>query len=357
MTDRPFVATLIGNIRPEEVGGLARRYEADGWDGVWCVDSQNIAGDAYVNLATVAAVTDRVRFGPWVTNPATRHPAVTACAIATLDALSGGRADLAIGRGDSALANLGAAPAAVSDFAGYLTAVRDYLAGRPVELTASRAWMARSRPVSEIPLGHVPAASRLVWRRPGERVVPVEVAASGPRMIAVGSTSADRVTLAVGADVDRLRWALDLAHSARKEAGLDPEGISYGAAMSVIPLDDMDKARRLCAGAVASQARFSVMHGRPLGPGSHRDEEVLTALASSYDMEHHGRAGSQVNALTDDFIDRFAVLGPPSRCVDRIREIAGMGIDHLTFYLGGAQDGETAQRVYRAIVDDVLPNL
>jgi 5,10-methylenetetrahydromethanopterin reductase len=357
MTDRPLIATLIGNIRPEEVAGRARRYEADGWDAVWCVDSQSIAGDVYVNLTSIAAATEKIGLGPWVSNPSTRHPAVTACAIATLDVLSGGRACLGIGRGDSALANIGAAPASIPDFATYIGMVRDYLAGRPVDLADARQWLSRSRPVSAIPLGHVPEASRLVWRRPGERVVPVEVAATGPKMIALAATKADKVTLAVGADVSRLRWALDLARAARKEAGLDPDGLSYGAAMSVVPLDDADEARRLCAGAVASQARFSVMHGRPVGPGDEGDDAVLTSLAASYDMERHGQDGSQIQALSKAFIDRFAVMGPPVRCVERLKEIAEMGFDHFTFYLGNSQADELNKKVYQAIADGVLPRL
>ena len=47
----------------------------------------------------MAAGTQRCRIGPSVTNPYTRHPALTAAAIATVDELSGGRAVLALGAG------------------------------------------------------------------------------------------------------------------------------------------------------------------------------------------------------------------------------------------------------------------
>jgi 5,10-methylenetetrahydromethanopterin reductase len=176
-------------------------------------------------------------------------------------------------------------------------------------------------------------------------------------MIALAATNADKVTLAVGADVGRLRWALDLARASRKEGGLDPNDFSYGAAMSVVPLDDVDEARRLCAGAVASQARFSVMHGHPVGPGDEGDDAVLTSLAASYDMERHGQDGSQIGALSDAFIDRFAVIGPPGRCLERLQEITEMGFDHFTFYLGNSQAADLNKKVYRAIAEGVLPRL
>ena len=50
-------------------------------------------------LATVAAVTDRLRVAPFVANNDLRHPALLAQDLATLDVLSGGRVEVAIGAG------------------------------------------------------------------------------------------------------------------------------------------------------------------------------------------------------------------------------------------------------------------
>ena len=63
-------------------------------------------------MALGARVTDRLRFMTGVTNPATRHPAALATAIATVQEVSGGRAILGIGRGDTALFHLGRQPMA-----------------------------------------------------------------------------------------------------------------------------------------------------------------------------------------------------------------------------------------------------
>ena len=58
------------------VPGLVQRQaegaEAAGFDGLVLVDSQNLAGDPYVALALAGRVTDRLRLGTGVTNPA--HP-------------------------------------------------------------------------------------------------------------------------------------------------------------------------------------------------------------------------------------------------------------------------------------------
>src|SRR5687768_13148416 len=82
----------------------AARAEADGWDGMLVVDSQNLSGDPFVALGLAARETSTLRLGTGVTNPATRHPAAMAAAVASVHVASAGRAVLGIGRGDSALA-------------------------------------------------------------------------------------------------------------------------------------------------------------------------------------------------------------------------------------------------------------
>ena len=67
--------------------------------------------DIYPYLGIAAMNTEKVEMGPFVTNPLTRHPSVTASAMATIDMLSGGRAFLGLGRGGSAVKMLGWRPA------------------------------------------------------------------------------------------------------------------------------------------------------------------------------------------------------------------------------------------------------
>ena len=78
------------------VARSAERAEKAGWHGLAVVDSQNLSGASYVSLAFAAAATERLGLGTAVTNPVTRHPVVTAGAIASIQAASGGRACLGI---------------------------------------------------------------------------------------------------------------------------------------------------------------------------------------------------------------------------------------------------------------------
>ena len=88
----------------------AKRVEEAGWHGIGFFDSQNLGGDTYVSMALAASATERIELSTDVTNPLTRHPSVTAGAIASVQEASEGRAVLGIGRGDSALAFVGHAP-------------------------------------------------------------------------------------------------------------------------------------------------------------------------------------------------------------------------------------------------------
>ena len=77
---------------------IARRAEALGYRAVWVAD-EGFTQDPYVTLTAIAAETTTLRLGTGITNPYTRHPAVTATAMASLDAYSGGRAFLGLGAG------------------------------------------------------------------------------------------------------------------------------------------------------------------------------------------------------------------------------------------------------------------
>ena len=81
----------------------ARRVEDAGWDGQMFMDSQSLCADPLVRMGAWATATTRLKLSTGVTNPLTRHPAVIAASIATVQSMSGGRAVLGIGRGDSAL--------------------------------------------------------------------------------------------------------------------------------------------------------------------------------------------------------------------------------------------------------------
>jgi 5,10-methylenetetrahydromethanopterin reductase len=345
----------MGFVRPEAIGERARQAEADGWDGLEVYDTQCLFGDPFVMMTAAALSTNRLRFSIAASNPVTRHPSVAAAAAASAAAISGNRVRFGVARGDSSLAYVGGTPASVTVFEQYLSAVRGYLRGEAVPFDSISEWRL-TQDVAKLHLSHAPPDSRLTWLDPAAPPVPIEVYATGPRVLRVAARWADRVCLAVGADPARLRWAIEIVKAARQDACLDEASLSIMSTVLVGVADDMGRARRSVANMVASSARFAVMGGGVVGPATPAQRLVYEAVARAYDMTQHGLYGSQVDALTDDFIDSHAVVGPVDRCIERIIELTSLGID--SFMLVPPQGDASLDDIlsgYRRLVEDVVP--
>lgn len=356
----PFVELWTAGVGlPNSTVRQARQAEDEGWDGLGVVDSQNLAADPYVEMGLAAAATTRLLLGTAVTNPLTRHPAVTATAIATVHAESGGRAVLGIGRGDSALAHLGLAPAPPAVFARYLERLQGYLRLEDVPFDIETDGGGEIPSSATLELAGGPTASRIRWLRSSLPKVQVDVAATGPKVIALAARLADRITFAVGADLSRVAWAIDTARRARSDAGLDPNALALGAYVPVFVHPDRGTARRMIAGGVASFARFSVMHGQVAGPASESQQTTLHAVHDAYDMHHHFTFGSpQSQGLTDEVIDMFGVAGPATYCQERLAALVELGLSKLYLMTtAGGLDREEGAAARRRLVDDVLPAL
>jgi alkanesulfonate monooxygenase SsuD/methylene tetrahydromethanopterin reductase-like flavin-dependent oxidoreductase (luciferase family) len=86
---------------------VAHEAEALGFESIWLFDhvqtepvpTDEITFEAFVGLAALAVETARVRLGHLVLCAGYRNPALVAKMIATLDVVSGGRAELALGAG------------------------------------------------------------------------------------------------------------------------------------------------------------------------------------------------------------------------------------------------------------------
>ncbi len=323
---------------PGESENIARNIEDSGWDGLYFPDTQCLSGDMYSAMCLAAKATKRLKVGTAVTNPVTRHPSVTASAIATVQVESDGRAVLGIGRGDSSLGYIGQKPAPAGKLESYLDQVQRYLRGESVDLDGYE--------------------SRNMWiSDSGQPKVPVDVAATGPRVIALAGRLAERVTFAVGADKERLKASMEIARSARSSAGLDPEELSFGAYINLACDDDLAQARSVIQGSTGAFAHFSGMsEASSRGTG---DARIFERVGANYDMANHGsNEAAHVKAMPDDFISRFGVTGSVDYCVERLGQLIELGLDRLVL-LTGSLDSDPAltQASFERISNQVFPQL
>ncbi len=347
--------TLLPSL-PKVASRDAVAAEREGWTGVMLADSQNLAAELVAEMAMCAARTSRVRISPGVTNSVTRHPAVLAGAMATLQAESSGRISVDIGRGDSSLAHLGFAPMGVKPFQRYVAALRGYLRGEEVDFDPGFV-PAGVRPLDTLDLGAAPGTSRLGWLRADQPVVPVNVAATGPKMIAFGAVAADGVSLSVGADPARIGAAVGAARAAREAAGLDPESLVIGAYLNVAVHDDLATAARITSGKLASFTRFSVMHGSVTGFATGADREELERFNGTYDMTAHGKADARhTEGLSLEFMSRNAVIGGSKAVLERLWELRRLGVSRFILTEDFSRTGAVGESHLR-LVEEVLPEL
>ncbi len=322
---------------PDQMAAHAAAVEEDGWDGLLFQDSQNLSMDVVASLHLAAAATSELILGTAVSNLTSRHPAVMASTYATLQHVTGGRAHLGVGRGDTALELLGVRPPSASAFEQQVVALQGYLRGAGVDVGGFD-----SR-ITWLPLG-------------GETKVPVDVFGSGPRVISIGARHADSVTVTVGAERDRVAWGVGTARRAAAEAGRDPEDVAVGAFVVVAVGTDEAALDHLVRGNASISAHFQRDVTATLSAG---DASAVAAVTRDYDYYHHGlEHAEQARDLDPDFLRRFCVIGPPEHCIARLQDLLGLGLDHL-IVVGGSRDVDPAvrRRSDHLLAAEVLPGL
>jgi 5,10-methylenetetrahydromethanopterin reductase len=339
-----------------EIGRFAREFEAAGWDGVAIGEAHGLIPDPYPVLALAAAATTTLKVGTAVSVPL-RHPLLAAGAMATLHALSNGRARFCLGRGDGAVKVLRQKPMRVAEFEAYLERVQGYLRRESVEIDGVGSSLARLDdldPSLALPKPHV------------------DVAATGPRTLALAARHADGVDFSVGADIERLRRSIELARAACRDAGRDVETLELGCFVQVAVADDGDDdAREAIRGLVVTHARFSGFETRPTADvqgaehGQYRRavevmEEVYQAERGGVERKAGGAPGEiefyPREAGADELIDQFAIAGPAEYCAERLREIVDLGIRRI--YIGTRAVGvDLGERNAARIGTEVLPLL
>lgn len=298
--------------RPGDLDGFrheVRTAEASGADLVAVGDTQSLFREVYASLAVVAAHTSSCLIGPMVTNPVTRHPAVTASAIAAIDELSGGRAVLGIGTGGSAVWALEERPATLADFRDYLTTLRDLFDS-----------------------GVATHGARRMQVQGLERPVPIVVTAEGPRTLQLAGALADGVVLHTGTSPQAVEWCRTQITRGAEAAGRDPAQIELWMMLKAAVDEDVESALEDAKVGLAGSARHALQVS-PAEKGVPEDLlEPVRQLVDRYDPTSHAKAVSRNAELVDELglapflAEQFGLIGPPHQCADRLRALEALGI-------------------------------
>ncbi|MCR3752078.1 LLM class flavin-dependent oxidoreductase [Lentzea californiensis] len=297
------------NINPRSIDEAirwGRLFEGHGVArlGVW--DSPVGVPECWTTLGALSQCVTRVPLGVSVTNPRTRHPAVTASALAGLSGETAAGVFLGIGTGDSGVYNLGGRAATLRDLRAYVQAVREFLARRA---TAAK----------------------------------VLVAAHGMRSLEVAAEIGDGVIVGLG-------HSEEVVAAVTAVTGHDVE-VWWNTGTITIDLDG-DRAEATGGWVLASLAHHFTRFGlesKLVPAGLRSGVEQLGAL---YDLSRHGVQteedkrryveAAKMLGVWDHLADRFLIAGTESEVVKRLDELSARGVRRLEMGTANGQDAAAA---------------
>jgi 5,10-methylenetetrahydromethanopterin reductase len=303
------------SISPGEALGVGREAaaaEAMGYDRIGIWDSPALFREPWVVLASMARDTHDISIGTWVTNPLSRHPVVTASAVASLDEIAPGRVYLGLGSGGTGVMHLGMKSSSLVHLKNYILTVRCLLTDGVAEY--------QGQPV------------RLEWPR---RDIPIIIAAHGPKSLRLAGQIGDGVIIGLGVTPEVIKSSLELLEQSTHEAGrrLGDIDIWFTCFWFVDPRPGV--ARQQGAWAATSFASHFARGGveGKFVPREYR--EALVELGSGYDYVTHGvvpddqkeayAEAARRLGVPDYFQRRFVFSGTPDEVVQQIRAAIGAG--------------------------------
>jgi len=328
-----FGVTLQTNPPASRVVELTRRAEDLGFSHAWTFDSHILWQEPYVIHSQMLSATERITVGPFVTNPISRDPSVTASTFATLNDMFGNRTICGIGRGDSVVRVLGRKPTTLKQLEEAMYVIKELAEGRAVDFSGVEV--------------------KIPWIRGGK--LDVWMAGYGPKALNLTGRKADGFILQL-ADPVILEWTMKHVHDAAREAGRDPNEVKICVAAPAYVGEDLAHQREQCrwfGGMVGNHVADLVARYGEDSEVPHALTDYITAR-EGYDYRHHGRAATLTHDFVpDDIIDRFCVLGTAEDHVKKLSELKDLGVDQFNVYLMHDAMDETLD----AYGDEIMPAL
>jgi 5,10-methylenetetrahydromethanopterin reductase len=321
-----YGVTLQGVDEPVAFVELVHRIEELGYDDLWLTDSSLHAGDCFVYMTLALQTSSRLRVGTAVTNPLTRHPAITANAFRSFNAVGPGRVVCGIGVGDRPLGELGLPMAKLQTLRDTVDSLRALWRGENVDGGAGRWQFDDARLLS--PVTPVP---------------PVYVSASAPRALDLTGEIADGVILLTGLFREGLAFAREqLARGrARAEGAFDETVFLYGA------VDDdegraVDAARSIAAWFPKTAPDYARLAGM--------SDELIDAVNSAYSGGEFQHAQSAAGLISDELVRKIAFCGTPAQATRKLEWLRDEAVPSVSIFPLGPDRLGTIERFARLAI-------
>jgi 5,10-methylenetetrahydromethanopterin reductase len=302
-----FEAEITPFLKAKEIMKLAQIAEDAGVDRLGISDVI-FYPDTYELQALCATVTKRIKIGSLVTNPFTRHPAVIAAAVSTLDEISDGRAFLGIGAG-AGIAKLGvlrSAPAPAIREAVHI--IRELLAGKVVNYQGNAYQLSCKETRLEFPPQHD---------------IPILIGTRSPKIAKLAGEIADIIVIGARYISDQqlsnyLAWISEGVLKAKRDIGT----VEIAPRLTICASRDGELAKQSVK--LYAAHYLSLLKPPDLSIEDTRLKKIIDAVArvKGWYFSPNVQYPAEIDSLVDEeIVDKFAVAGTPEECITKIRSM------------------------------------
>lgn len=313
-----------------QVGEIAKEIENLGFDMLWFVDHQLGMKDVYAAMNIAALNTKRIEIGSAVTQLQTRHPTVTTNATTALDELSSDRAILGLGAGWVSVHSIGLQPNKVTEIRDGIKLIRRLFAGEVIDFNGVEGQLATAR-----------------------RQIPIYLAVSQPAMLRLAGELCDGAILMGAADPDFCKWQLQFIYQGLEKAKRNRRDLVIDLIVTMSIDEDEHKAiGDVRAWATSQAATFDVWKQMPAAWERYRPQFKQAAEQYHY-KDHLSLHAGHKEIVSDEFVQSVAVAGNLKSSIERLKRVAALDIDRISFALlsGGRK------RRLQELAKEVVPAL
>jgi 5,10-methylenetetrahydromethanopterin reductase len=312
---------------------LVQHAESLGFDYAWVPD-QTFYRDPFAILTALAFSTKQIRIGIGVTNPYTRHPAMIARAIATIDEMAPGRVHLGIGAGNNKelLNPLGLDGAHAGDKCREMAeVVRALLSGKEVEYK-----------------GHYFQVSGIKMDFETNPNIPIYIAGRGPLILQSAGEVADGAIIGGLCNASGISYAFDQIKIGSTKSGHDAKRMEIVSWVTCNVTKDRDKALEDLKPVVAH-----IIGGAPeiVLEAAGLDPTTVNQIKTTY---FNGGISQAAQYVTVECIDAFTIVGDGPECVRHIKELEKAGITQLSMLMPPGSVGQGKQNL-QMFAESVIP--
>ncbi|MGQ9469736.1 MAG: 5,10-methylenetetrahydromethanopterin reductase [Nitrososphaerales archaeon] len=307
----------------------AIQAEKAGYDYVWITDHYNNR-NVYVLLTNIAIYTNRIKFGPGVTNPYMIHPIMTAQSMASLNEMAPGRVVCGLGAGDKT----------TLDMVGIERT-------KPLKAVKETVQL-----IKEITTGKTVKFEGEVFKVVGAKLnfraispIPIFIGAQGPKMLSLAAEIGDGVLINASHRKD-FEDAMKYIKEGVEKAGKKLEDLEIVAATSFSASEDVKKAQKAATPVVAF-----IVAGSP-EPVLQRHNIPIESANKIREAITKGMWKDAFSNVTPEMIEAFSISGTPDMCIEKIERLAKIGV---TLFVTGSPIGPNVRDSINLISKEIIP--